>query len=824
MLLTAWPRLRDLLDEHAEARRRLRTLVADACTWASHGRDHRTLPPRGLRRAVLDTAREAGPEAVGEASDDAHVADFVRAVARAERRSRFMRISSTLLTVMAVVVAGASAQITRNERAAAGAARLVAAQRALAENDPSMAAQLAVSLRRRDGGVASTTRLLATQREPLWSPLRGHTQAVIRTVYRPDGKVVATASHDDTVQLWNVDPSSIPGPIGAPIIGHHADLQELGFSADGSLLVSADRKGGIRVWNVGDPARPTLVGRPLSGHVGEITAVTFSPDNRTVLSTAVDGTLRVWDVPSSRSLAVLRPEGLDGVYAAAFSPDARLLAFGGKKWVRVVSIGQQHQLRTTGSPLIGVKGTVDRVLFSPDARLVIAGDSLGDVRLWKVDAVGTAVTTPTGYINASYRSARALSFPQGGTRLAIGATDGTAQIWDVRDPSEPQFVIREFAVGVSVVYGLALSPDGRRLIVAGSDRDVRLWDLPPDPVRAPGNVTYLAYSPDGATLATYSPGQVQLWDARDPRHVTARHSALQVPGNAIGLAWSAHGHVLALAEFGDVRLWDVTDPARPRATGVITIPRDKDSNAMALSPDGRTVMVGYGSQVLRFDIHDPAHPRTLPPLVKNDPTIVTALSVDATGHRLAQGDGYSVRLWDLDLQVPVITANQLYAHTGNVLAFTFSSDGTLLASGGNDAVIKLWDVSSRGMLTTGGQPLTGNREGVPDLAMSPDARVLASAGNDGTVQLWDLTSPDTPSEVLGRHGTSRASAVAFAPDGTHLTSSGTDDVTVVWDLDPHRVEQRVCASTGGVLTRDRWNRLNSGLVYDPPCPTLPSTQ
>ena len=94
-----------------------------------------------------------------------------------------------------------------------------------------------------------------------------------------------------------------------------------------------------------------------------------------------------------------------------------------------------------------------------------------------------------------------------------------------------------------------------------------------------------------------------------------------------------------------------------------------------------------------------------------------------------------MRLWDVPRQQP---SGALPASTDKVLAVAFSADGSLLAHGGRDNVVHLWDMASQKLV---GQPLTGHADNIMSLAFSPRDKILASGSGDSTVRLWDVTNP-----------------------------------------------------------------------------------
>jgi eukaryotic-like serine/threonine-protein kinase len=326
----------------------------------------------------------------------------------------------------------------------------------------------------------------------------------------------------------------------------------------------------------------------------------------------------------------------------AFSPDGKTL----------VSVGKDRHIRVwnaqTGEPLggplvlddLGDSQWIGRVAFSPhDSRTMVTGDIAGHAIFWDLERMcrsrAPLVHPPTHMIWG-------LAFSPDGRRLATCCDDGRVRWWDVatgRPQGEPLRHGDEQGY-----YTLALSPDGRTLITGGNDRRVIRWDVERgteigSPLYFKSRVHMLAFLHDGQRFVTGTrDGGLVVWGPEN-----SRNSELPSQGTSVtGLAVSSNGKLFATATDGGVlRLWDTSCLRQTGATCEFVVA----VTGLTFHPDGRTLAVGQDDGTLRL-VEVPT-PKAIGPALQMGGAIHEVV-FSRDGKRLFTGSAAGAQWWDVE--------------------------------------------------------------------------------------------------------------------------------------------------------------------------------
>lgn len=652
----------------------------------------------------------------------------------------------------------------------------------------------------------------------------GGTLSINTLAFSPDGKMLASASEDGTLRLLDLTTyrehhtllenkeAFVNRLEGIPVIA-------VAFSADGETLTSLEGidERRIKVWDVNS-------GRLLSDISGRKGGAPLTKDgqSRLTLKSPRDPAEYKRDVP---------------LLAFALSPDGTTFA-ATKLGVRVVNgvsnavirLGDVHTGDLHPAPMSAksVQSPIQKLVFSPDGTMlagvetktsVVKNPNKDDahirttrnkVRIWNVK-IGTELSTVIPQqVKDQWRRPFVAFSPDGKTFATANQGVAAVQLWEVSTGD----LISNLTISHKAstppwsrlgAADLIFSPDSKTLAVAtaGRDSSLQLWEVSTGKIILTlsnhsiltalplNNKAFISLSPSGTQLRdihtgeilqdltevwtnfiksigeidevkswTFSPnnttfavggknGLLQLWN------VSTRKQLLTLAGhtgNVNALAFTADGTRLASgSEDNSIKLWDAR-------TGTLLL--------------NFAEHVNFGKK-LEYENHTLASAE-----------LVNNLMFSPDGRTLASASALgTIWLWDLNKGnlLTTLTAHEAGSHelaevSLDKIGLAFSSDSTLLASGGMDGQVMVSGVSENPI------PLifTGQHAWrVGALAFSPDGKRLVSSSKDNSIRLWDVET-GVAHAVLSGH-VADVNALAFSADGLTLISGSTDGTILLWD-------------------------------------------
>jgi WD40 repeat protein/uncharacterized caspase-like protein len=585
----------------------------------------------------------------------------------------------------------------------------------------------------------------------------GHSEFITSLALSGDGLLLASGSTDDTIKLWQVK----TGKELRTFTGHANNVTAVAFNADASILASGSTDKIIKLWSVKDGKQL----RTLTGHAETITAAAFSPDGKIIASASEDKTIKLWDFATGKEIATLTGH-INKIRAVTFSPDGKTLAStSDDKTVKLWDVTSAKELRT----FTGHNEEVTQIAFGADGKTLVSL-SLSAIKFWDI-ATGKETNTITE------RNLGAYSMAVSGKRnlLAIGSVDSTVSLWD----SESKKKTRIFKGYAYPAKFIAFAPDGKTLASARLD-GVRIWDAENGSnmrVIKPAlgaSVRSIAFRPDKPWLAVGSSFQKEF--ANFPDSVkkqlgieetvpTIKIYELQT-GNLVrtikahedsiaALAFSPDGKIIASGSADKtIKLWDAESGAELRT---LTGHTDKITT-LAFRYDGKILASSGDDKTIK--VWETESGKELRSIAAHTDG-VTSIAFSPNGKQLAGGSYLVATLWDAESGQPL---HEFKGHTNMVTAVAFSPDGKQLATGGFDNLVKLWDAESGKELQT----LRGHSNTVTSVAFSPTDNLLASASFDAKIKIWNQTSG---SEVASLVALGDKDWAIVAPDGRFDASS-----------------------------------------------------
>lgn len=877
IVLTAWPRLRNWIDEDRVGYLVRQRVETDAAEWAAQERDS-SLLYRGSR--LRDALERVDPPPVGPLA-----AEFLAAAA--DSRSRSRRRSTRVKVILAIfgvillllgIAAYTQMRLAEQRRDDKNYAAVLAEADRLQDLDPSLAAQLnLVAWRMRPGDEEVRSRLLRTQNTALVTATPALAGSIDKVLYRPGGSMLGTLSISAGLRLWNSNDTRQWQAVGDVIDG----VGDFAFDSTGMLLATTAIGGSpnvVTLWDISTPAAPKQLATFPEIPDHSTMRVAFVPKSRT-LAILTRSTLTFWDVTNRTTPAVQRTVPLRSVNPGkiTFSPDGHSLALLqqiDRQYVMQlwdVSDPANPILRST--PAIRFSMETDDFAFGPDSRVLAVGNNAdfmratgstkGVVELWDV----TDTTRPQQISTLTTDNAliTALGFAPDGRTVAIGNVDGIRQ-WNITDPRNPvrqgdllitsPGICEQTKQSTSCSPGptaLTYSPDGRDLTVGATNGSLQLWSPATALITGhSGSVGYPAFDTAGTRMVTASgDGRIILWDIRDPLTPVRIGEYAADPGFK-GISLSPDGSTLLVRNSNgldrQLYLLDISDPRDIRQIADWRAQLPMGGGYPTISADWRWLARLGDTAVDLWDITDRLHPvridTPIPLPSSANPVIVNFdmnfVNGDLVIQQLVASRDHSetvAQRWDLSdpaqpRQRAELLRRPVRPTIPSIGQLAFTPDGrTMIAVGNGTDSFEGWDISDPAHPVRLGEPVVAHTAGIRSISFTADSRTMLTTGRDGAVQLWDVTDPATPrrhggtlmaaglpqwSAAAGSSGTPVWDATLTA-DGRFAAAASEDGAIRLWDLDEQHSIDRICTVTGKMWTEDLWQRYLPQLPYAPPC-------
>lgn len=576
--------------------------------------------------------------------------------------------------------------------------------------------------------------------------ITAHQFEVEHIAFSSDGQLMATASHDQKVILWNREGNIVHeyrGKLsGQEQPGHKASVRQVAFAQQNTRLVSVGEDGMLKVWDTatgklvrewqahqsiitavavgpsdelltagGDQMayRWTLEGEKTAtynGHQGVISDVAISTDGGHVLTASQDATVRLWQPDGSLVRSI---QCNSSINAAAFVPHAEQLLLARQNGLaELVDFNGQSLALFSGH-----RGAVIDITPFPQDRYFLTASEDGTAKVWAYN--GEEILTLTGH----RKRLNTVAISPDEQTIATGGFDFTAKLWDVGYNLDLQRHRHR-----DLIFGVDTEPGDSLLLTASKDGTAKLWTWDgrwvADIDKHQASVMSASFVPQEREIITASlDGTIRVWNYQGQELLGLEHSGAVNQA----LAFPNRARIVAGTADGWLKIWD--------REGVLIKAHDLTAlggriNAVSIhaptqqiaAVGGNTVMIWNQQGILQdsfSNLYAPIVHRIT--FAEDGQSIITAAKE------------FPLRQWSLQGEL----LRTYYGHSGENYWVEFHPTQPIIASTSWDQTVRLWNTEDGNLIQTIPHPM-----GIYSVAFSAHSERLITGGHDNIPRIWSM--------------------------------------------------------------------------------------
>lgn len=633
----------------------------------------------------------------------------------------------------------------------------------------------------------------------------GHTSVVNTIAYSPDGKHLASSSWDNTIKIYDIEKKALLHTYDPKSRLLH--LNSFQFSPDGKSLVFGINNGNIFLLDI---STNTIISSFL-GHFGSVFYLCFSDNGNTLVSCGSDKTVRVWDVKSSSLIKKLTGHK-DTVSALAISQKTGLIV--SSSWDSSIILWDL----VSKDMLYSFNATFPEIpcaSISPSGKYIATSDWDSKIYLW--DAFSKELI----HVFDKYEGeVYFIVFSPNERFLACGGSQGFIKFWDMQ--SKELFYI--FEGHNDSVTSLAFITNDIFISGGGdlSSGTVIIWEISTKKVLREfiqsGWFVGFYLLQDGKFVLSYSTDNIILLDSNSKEILTKFDKDTGQP-----VSRSTDGSYLALDKGVDNEVYSI-----PKRNKVILTEKEIDSitfedfddedeeleGISLVMPFKETILASFSYDQVKTDkflqklISDfLQHPSWVQvgkydfsKYSEKDSMVVTAfqkiknlfkpedlisteesseilMSESINNYLKKKQTNLQVKSINTIFNIPIL---EFTGHSGrNVTALAFSPKGDILASGGGDETLRLWDVKTRRLIHV----FTSYTSDVKSIQFSKDGDKIITSGRFHDILIWDLKKREIIESFKEHYWAQNA---IFSPDEKYIAGSMRENV-YIWKIETKEI-------------------------------------